>query len=160
MKVKTSDIILIGAVLLIVVVGVFSSKGTKALEEVNYPLTLAGEPGVKQVTYQEYETLVNDGSAFIIVIERASCGYCQMYMPILEDVAKEKKIPILYIDTDTLSSEDFNSLSTKNQYLKRNDWGTPTTLLMLGERVLDSIGGYVEKDTVIDFIKDKVVLGE
>jgi len=160
MKVKKSDIVLIGVVLLIIVIGMFSSKGTKALDEVNYPLTLAGEPGVKQITYQEYETLVNDGSAFIVVIERASCGYCQMYMPILEDVAKEKKIPILYIDTDTLSSEDMNSLSTKNQYLKRNSWGTPTTLLMLGERVLDSIGGYVEKGAVLSFIDGKVAIGE
>ena len=160
MKVKKSDIVLIGAVLLIIVIGMFSSKGTKALDDVNYPLTLAGEPGVKQITYQEYETLVNDGSAFIVVIERTSCGYCQMYMPILEDVAKEKKIPILYIDTDTLSSEDMNSLSTKNQYLKRNSWGTPTTLLMLGERVLDSIGGYVEKDAVLSFIDGKVAVGE
>lgn len=160
MKVKISDLILIGAVLLIVVIGIFSSKGTKAMDEVKYPLTLAGEPGLKQVTYSEYEQLVNDGSAFIIVIERASCSFCQMYMPILEDVAKEKKIPILYIDTDTLTSDEFNTLSTTNQYLKRNDWGTPTTLLMLGERVLDSIGGYVEKDAVFDFIDGKVVIGE
>lgn len=160
MKVKKSDIVLIGAVLLIVVIGIFSSKGTTALEEVNYPLTLAGEAGLKQITYAEYETLVENGSAFIVIIERASCGYCQMYMPILEEVANEKKIPILYIDTDTLSSEDLNSLSTKNQYLKRNNWGTPTTLLMLGDRVLDSLGGYVEKQTVLDFINNKVVVGE
>lgn len=160
MKVKKSDLVLIGAVLLIVVIGLFSSKGTVALEEVNYPLTLSGEPGLKQITYAEYETLVNDGSAFIVVIERTSCSFCQVYMPVLEDVAKEKKIPIVYIDTDTLSSEDLNSLSTTNQYLKRNNWGTPTTLLMLGERVLDSIGGYVEKDAVFDFIDGKVVVGE
>jgi len=83
-----------------------------------------------------------------------------MYMPILEEVANEENIPILYIDTDTLSSEDLNSLSTKNQYLKRNNWGTPTTLLMLGNRVLDSIGGYVEKETVLEFIKDKIVVGD
>jgi len=160
MKVKKSDLILIGAVLLIVVVGIFSSKGTQALEEVDYPLTLTGETGLRQITYNEYETLVEDNAAFLVVIERASCGYCQMYMPILEEVANEENIPILYIDTDTLSSEDLNSLSTKNQYLKRNNWGTPTTLLMLGNRVLDSIGGYVEKETVLEFIKDKIVVGD
>ena len=83
-----------------------------------------------------------------------------MYMPIVEDVANEKKIPLYYIDTAELSSEEFNKLSTKNAYLKKNKWGTPTTLMMLGSRVLDAIGGYVEKETVLSFLDGKVVMGE
>ena len=81
-------------------------------------------------------------------------------MPIVEGVANEKKIPIYYIDTDTLTSDEFNELSTTNSYLKRNEWGTPTTLFMLGDRVLDSIGGYVEKDSVLSFLDGRVVMGE
>jgi hypothetical protein len=81
-------------------------------------------------------------------------------MPIVEEVAKEKKIPVYYIDTDTLTAEEYNLLSTTNSYLKRNEWGTPTTLFMLGDRVLDSIGGYVEKESVLSFIDGKVVMGE
>ena len=51
-------------------------------------------------------------------------------------------------------------LSTTNKYLKRNEWGTPTTLFMLGDRILDSIGGYVEKASIEKFIEGKVVFGE
>ena len=157
---KKSDFILIGVVILIVVVAMFSTKGTIAQEEVNYPLTLTGEAGLHQITYNDYEEKVENGDAFIVIIERAGCGYCVQYMPIVEDVANEKKIPIFYIDTDTLSQEEYTELSTTNNYLKRNDWGTPTTLFMLGDRVLDSIGGYVEKDSVLAFIDGKVVVGE
>ena len=157
---KKSDFILIGVVILIVVVAMFSTKGTIAQEEVNYPLTLSGEAGLHQITYNDYEEKVENGDAFIVIIERAGCGYCVQYMPIVEEVANEKKIPIYYIDTDTLSQEEYTELSTTNNYLKRNDWGTPTTLFMLGDRVLDSIGGYVEKDSVLSFIKDRVVTGE
>ena len=81
-------------------------------------------------------------------------------MPIVEEVANEKKIPIYYIDTDTLTGDEYNELSTTNSYLKRNSWGTPTTLFMLGDRVLDTIGGYVEKDAVLSFIDGRVVMGE
>ena len=81
-------------------------------------------------------------------------------MPIVEEVANEKKIPIYYIDTDTLSQDEYTELSTTNNYLKRNDWGTPTTLFMLGSRVIDSIGGYVDKDSVLSFIDGRVVMGE
>lgn len=156
---KKSDIILIGAVALIILVGILSSRGTVALEEVNYPLELYGKSGLNEITYQEYETLVKNNEAFIVVIERTGCGYCQMYMPILEEVAKEKKVSILYINTEALTSEEYNALSTRNAYLKRNDWGTPTTLLMLGNRVLDSIGGYVEKEKVLSFLDNRVVMG-
>ena len=157
---KKTDFILIGVVLLIVVVAIFSSKGNIQQEEVEYPLTLAGEAGLHQITYNQYEEKVENGDAFIVIIERAGCGYCVQYMPIVEAVAKEKKIPIYYIDTDTLTAEEYNLLSTTNSYLKRNEWGTPTTLFMLGDRVLDSIGGYVEKDSVLKFIDGKVVMGE
>lgn len=158
---KKSDFILIGVVLLVIVLALFTSKGNKELEEVNYPLTLAGEAGLQQITYDQYLNFVDNGDAFIFVIERAGCGYCVQYMPIVEEVANEKKIPLYYIDTDTLTSEELNELSSTNDYLRKNpQWGTPTTLFMLGDRVLDSIGGYVDKDSVLSFIDGKVVEGE
>ena len=157
---KKSDFILIGVVLVICVMAILSSKGTKALDEIEFPLELTGEAGLKQINYNEYENMVNNGDAFIVIIERAGCGYCIEYMPIVKEVADEKKIPITYIDTDTLTQEEYENLSSKNNYLKKNNWGTPTTLFMLGDRVVDAIGGYVEKSVFEDFIKDRVVLGE
>lgn len=157
---KKSDLILVGLVLVIVVVAMFSSKGTQSLDDVEYPVTLTGEVGLHQITYSEYEDFVDNGEPFIVVIERAGCGYCIQYMPIVEEVAKEKKIPLYYIDTDTLSQDEFNELSTTNNYLKRNNWGTPTTLFMLGDRVLESIPGYVDKENLLSFLDGKVVMGE
>ena len=157
---KKSDLILVGAVLAIVVLAIFSTKGTKAEEEINYPLTLAGDAGLQQITYSDYESKVENGDAFIVIIERAGCSYCVQYMPIVEEVANEKKIPIYYIDTDTLLEEEFNLLSSTNSYLKRNNWGTPTTLFMLGDRVLDNISGYVDKASVLSFLDGKVEMGE
>lgn len=157
---KKSDYILIGLVLVIVIVAIFSTKGTKAQEDIEYPLTLAGEVGLNQITYSQYKEMVDNGDAFVVIIERAGCKYCQMYMPIVEEYVKEKKIAINYIDTDTLTEEEFQELSTKNNYLKRNNWGTPTTLFMLGDRVIDAIGGYVEKSKIEEFFKDRVVMGE
>lgn len=157
---KKTDFILIGVVLVLIVIGIVSSKGTEALEEIKFPLTLTGEIGSHEITYTQYEDMVNNGEAFIVVIERTGCGYCQKYMPLVEEVANEKKIAINYINTDNLSEEEFNKLSTTNKYLKRNEWGTPTTLFMLGDRVIDSIGGYVEKDSIESFIDGRVVTGE
>ena len=157
---KKSDFILIGLVLVIIVVAIFSTRGTMAEEDIEYPLTLTGEVGLNQITYSDYKKMVEDGDAFVVVIERAGCGYCQMYMPILEEYVKEKQIAVTYIDTDTLTEDEFNELSTTNKYLKKNNWGTPTTLFMLGDKVIDVIGGYVEKDSIDSFFKGRVVMGE
>lgn len=157
---KKSDFILIGVVVLIVVFALFSSKGNEKLDDVEYPLTLAGESGLHQMSYDDYATMVDNGDAFIVIIERAGCSFCTMYMPIVEEVAKEKKIPIYYIDTDTLTTDEMNELNNNNSYLKRNNWGTPTTLFMLGDRVLDTISGYTEKDSVLSFLDGKVVMGD
>ena len=157
---KKSDFLLIGVLLLIVGLALFSSRGNVELEEVKYPLTLVCDDGLQQLTYSQYEEKINSKDPFIVIIERASCGYCTMYMPIVKEVANEKKIPIYYIDTDTLTSEEFNELNTSNSYLKRNQWGTPTTLFMLGDRVLEYIDRYVEKDSFLSFLDGKVVMGE
>ncbi len=157
---KKTDFILIGLVLVVVLVGVLSNKGTKAESEIVFPLELTGEVGLNEITYDEYEDMVKNNKPFIVVIERTGCSYCQMYMPIMEEVAKEKKIAITYINTDNLTNDEYTKLSTTNKYLKKNQWGTPTTLFMVGDRIVDSIGGYVEKDSVLAFLKDKVVYGE
>ena len=157
---KKTDFILIGLVLVLIIVGVLSSKGTVAEEEIKFPLQLKGEVGLNEITYKEYEEMVNNGDAFVVVIERTGCSYCQMYMPIMEEVAKEQKIAVTYINTDNLSQDEMEKLSTTNKYLKKNQWGTPTTLFMLGDRIVDSIGGYVEKDSIEKFFKDRVVTGE
>ena len=157
---KKTDFILIGLVIVIIVVAMLSTKGTVAETEINFPLELTGEVGLNEITYSEYEKMVEDGDAFVVVIERTGCSYCQMYMPIMEEYAKENKIAVTYINTDNLTDDEMNKLSTTNKYLKKNQWGTPTTLFMLGDRIVDSIGGYVEKESIEAFFKDRVVKGE
>ena len=157
---KRTDIILIAAFLVLIAIGIFSSKGTEKLPEIEFPLKLSGEVGLHEITYSEYDDMVKNGDAFVVVIERTTCGYCQQYMPIMEEVAKEQKIAVTYINTDNLTQEELNELSTQNKYLKKNQWGTPTTLFMLGDRIVDSISGYVGKESIESFFKDRVVVGE
>ena len=63
---KKSDFILIGLVLVIIVVAIFSTRGTKAEEDIEYPLTLTGEVGLNQITYSDYKKMVEDMREFIL----------------------------------------------------------------------------------------------
>lgn len=107
-----------------------------------------------------YKEKVANNELFLVVIVRDGCGYCEMYEPIVEEVAGEYKLPFYYINLTNLTEEDSEELSSTNKYLKRNKWGTPTTLFMYGENIVDSISGYVEKDEFVSFVKENFVIGE
>ena len=157
---KKTDFILIGVLLIIIVVGVLSTKGNIKEDPIEFPVKLAGKVGLNEITYSEYKEMVDNGDAFVVVIEREGCYYCQQYMPLLEEYVKKNKIAITFINTDNLTTAESQELSTTNSYLKKNKWGTPTTLFMIGSRVVDSIGGYVEMESIEKFFKDRVVMGE
>ena len=154
------DIILIVGVLLIVLIAFFvTNTGTSHANMVELPLALSGEDkGVVSIDYGTYEAKIANGENFIVVIERTGCSYCEMYAPIVKEVADEYAIPVYDIDIANLTEEEYTLLNDSNSYLKRNNWGTPTTLLMSGKNVAASLGGYVEKDEFVSFIKTNVIL--
>jgi len=157
---KKKDIILIAGVVLIMVIALFAVGGTEA-KMVDGPVALSGdEVGSIKISYSDYASKIENDENFIIVIERTGCGYCEMYMPIVDEVANELTIPVYYIDTADLTSDELVELENSNNYLRREQWGTPTTLIMSGSSVLADIGGYVEKDTFVDFIEENVILEE
>ena len=148
------DIALIIGVILIILVSIFAIGGNGP--KVELPLVLSGEDtGTIKIDYPSYKAKVENKENFLVVIERTGCSYCEMYMPILENATQELSIPVYYIDTAELTEEEYNELETTNSYLKRNNWGTPTTLLMSGNIVVDSISGYVEQEEFIEQIIDK-----
>lgn len=153
---KKKDIALIAGVILMVVVTFFAMQSTSA-QKIELPLVLSGEETtLTKIDYSSYVEKINNNDNFIIIIERTGCGYCEMYMPIVEESASELAIPVYYIDTADLSSDELTELGVSNSYLKRNQWGTPTTLLMSGSTVVDSISGLVEKEKFVEFIEKNI----
>lgn len=156
MKIKKSDLVLIGGVILVILISLLAFNGNK--EEIEVPVTLEGDPGINEITYAEYEDKIDSGKPFIVMIVNDGCSYCKMFVPVMTEVAEEYSIPVYSLNLAILTSDEYNSLSNSNSYLKRNEWGTPTTLLMQGKTVIDSIGGYVEKATLIEFMEKNVKL--
>ena len=154
---KQKDIILILLVVVLLVVACIVT-GTKKESKVDIelPVAVEGEAGTKTISYTEYEELMNSNKPFLMIIIQDGCGYCQMYEPVVEEVANELGIPVNYLNLTNLSSEESSKLSKSNSYLKKNQWGTPTTLFMVGDKVIDSIGQYVDKDAFVSFVKENI----
>ena len=158
---KQKDLVLVLLVLVLLVVGFVLTTPKKEKIDIELPVALSGETGFTEISYNEYVEKVNNNELFLMIIVRDGCGYCEMYEPIVQEVANEYNLPIYYINLTNLSSEEVEELSTTNKYLKKNQkWGTPTTLFMYGENVVDSISGYVEKDTFVEFVKENFKVEE
>lgn len=152
------DIVLgVLVVILLVVAGVVTSNKEEKLD-IELPVALAGDAGFNEISYSDYLEKVESGDPFLVVIVKDGCGYCEMYEPILEEVAGEYNLPINYINLTNISEDDYSDLASSNSYLKKNEWGTPTTLFMVGNTVVDSIGGYVEKDKFLEFAEENFVV--
>lgn len=149
-KIKTSDIVLILGLVLVVILGCFLMKGEKVEPSYELPLTLSGEVGLQQLTYQEYQEKVDNDESFVLVIERATCSHCVTYMPIAEEFASNYGVPMYYVDTDTFSEEDWEGFEKSNTFLKKNNgsWGTPTTIVLAGNEAVDYIEGTTTAETL------------
>ena len=151
---KQKDLILIALVVVLLVVGLLVS-GAKKEEKVNIelPVALEGEAGFTEMTYSEYEEKMDSGKPFVMVVVRDGCHYCELYEPVVTEVTEEYGVPFYFINLAHLTEEEYTKLGTSNKYLKNKEWGTPTTLFMYGKDIIDSIGGYVEKDELVNFVK-------
>ena len=174
---KKSDIGLIIGVLVIIIISAFVSVG-KPFEKVtlnglsysideetgNYnkeELTEEKEEEYEDyiaIDYEEYNELLEGEDYFFIAIGRTGCGYCDKYKPVLKEVSDDLELPLHYIDIAKLEEDEIEDFSTSNEFLKSNEWGTPTTLILNKDKVLASQQGYVEVNELKKFIEKYVKL--
>ena len=154
--VKKNDLFLILGLVVVVIIGCIFMWGEKPVQDYELPLTLSGEAGLHQLTYQEYQDKIDNKEAFVIILERATCSHCVSFMPVAKEFAKDNGLPMYYVDTDTFSDEDWDGFEKSNSYLKEKNgnWGTPTTLVLAGNAAVDYIEGETSADSLLNLYKE------
>ena len=158
---KKTDIALIIAVILEIIIGIFAfGKNTEAKIDYELPLTLEGESGLSEITYTVYKEKMESEKPFIVIIERTTCSHCINYMPVAEQFASDYNIPMYYINTDNLSEEEFTALQKSNTFFKKNSdaWGTPTTIILIGNQAIDYLEGETDEEGLNSFLSEYITL--
>lgn len=155
-KKNKGDLFLVLGLALVVILGFIVMRDVNAGPNYELPLTLSGEAGLHQLSYSEYLDKVNNGDEFVLIIERASCSHCVTYLPIAEDFANSNNLPMYYVDTDTFTSEDWETFEKSNTYLKKakGNWGTPTTIVLAGREHVSSIEGTTNHESLLNLYQD------
>lgn len=151
MKIKKTDIALVVGAMLVIVLGCFVMKGTKAQVNYELPLELSGDAGLKKLSYAEYQEKIDNNESFVVIIERTTCSHCQNFMPVAESFANDNNVPMYYIDTDEMEEDEWTKLEKSNTFFKKNkdSWGTPTTIVLAGNEAVDYIEGETDSDSLL-----------
>lgn len=159
---KKSDIFLVLVVLVVMVLGFFVLKGKKVEPDYVLPLTLSGEAGLHELSYQEYKQKVDNNEKFVVIVERATCSHCQNFLPVAEEFAKSNALPMYYVDTDTFSDEEWGVFESTSTFFKKKagNWGTPTTIVASGRNAIDYIEGETDSNSLLELYKKYFEMGE
>ncbi len=144
--------VVVGLIVLLVVLSVV----TKPASEKNDTNTTVDDSELTSINFVEYDDFMSkleSGEKAIFVLGQTTCGYCTMYKPVINEVASKYDVEFNYININTLEQEQYSNLKDSIDYLKENDdWGTPLTLVIEDNKVVDKINGYTEKDEVVEFL--------
>ena len=161
-------------ILLIVIIALAGSKGkynTTNTENggTSSSQTLQGESSsikdderndLKTINIDEYLSLKESNDSYsIIYVARPTCSYCVLQKPIMENVVYRYDITVNYLNTDELSDEDVNKLRDSDEYFE-GGWGTPLTLIVRDNKIVDKIEGATVSSNLIELFKKYDIITE
>lgn len=150
-KTHLTDIILIAVAVIVVIVGIIAVSKNSADEEKGY---------LVELNYKQYTEKQESGETFPVVIESATCGHCQNFMPVVKRVANKNEVYVYYIDLDKLSQDEYTGLVASNNFFEKNeDWGTPSTIVLTGKDASDSLIGETDESTLKEFLQKNKLMG-
>ena len=126
-------------------------------------LLLTGCSSKKEINYiklDEYVEKINNDSDYVVVVGRIDCGACVAYKPILEEAVSSKNLALDYVEiNDSWSDEDRTRLleETQNAF-DFNLTGTPTTLIVKDNKLVEKVSGYLEYKNMIEILKEHDVV--
>lgn len=109
----------------------------------------------QKVNATKFESLTQSNQKQILIVGQTNCGFCKAALPVLDKIAKEKKIFIYYIDVleDGNRYAPWNSLPTMAKSI-----GTPYTMIVQNKTILASTEKlYLEKDYLAFFTNNGVL---
>ena len=183
---KKNLITIIGIVLIIVVLGIicFVSSSMRAEKYASKPdsVTLddadsgddsllveatkqAGEVSdeerkeMTKITVDQYLELYKADRYSVVLLSKDTCSYCQLAIPILENIVYNYDADIKYIDVASMSEDDVYNL-VKSDDVFNEGYGTPFLMVVGQNEIKDNIDGLSTKDGYIEFLKKYKFIGE
>ena len=97
-------------------------------------------------------------SSFVL-IGRDSCEYCKLAEPILKKLSKDYNFDIHYLNTDTFTIEDRDSLLNSDEFFNES-FGTPLILIVGQGKIIGHVDGLTDTSHYIKFLRESNFIAE
>lgn len=117
-----------------------------------------GKKQYTELNYTEFMNKLDNKDTFVLVMGSDTCSACAQYKITMEDVMKNTKVEIFYLNLHALSDEDYSKI-----YSKFVVTSTPTTLFFKNGKettTYDRIVGAAGYSDVISELKKHGYVGE
>ena len=115
---------------------------------------------LKEISCEEYNDAIKSTTNELTFIGRPTCGYCNMFVPVLEKIKKEYDIEVNYFNTDNLSKNEVEDFYSSSELYMSSDFGTPTLILTNNKEIIEYNIGYMEYDNAVAWLKKVGVINE
>lgn len=128
------------------------STGDTSSQSANISEDEMGE--LKEIGIDEYLALKKNSEKYsIIYIGRPTCSHCEVQKPIMQHMVYKYGVEINYLDTDQLDNDGISKLQKSDDYFSEG-WGTPLTLIVNGDRIIDKSEGETSIEELESMFKE------
>lgn len=122
--------------------------------------------------FNAYKRLVKSDETLVTVFGRETCSYCNKYKPVYDAVAEKYDLDIYYFDSDSYDNSQYKKIinidltvpakcsSSGSEFKLSDGFGTPLTIITKKGKVIDCIGGYVNRSSLISTLKANELISE
>lgn len=105
-----------------------------------------------------YQNLFKDHTN-VLFLGRPSCGFCNLFEPILKKTSEQYHISYQYINTDSLEKKQLEKLLDQLE-IRKSTFSTPRLIITKDHDIIDSYIGYMDDVTLFQFFQKNELIDE
>lgn len=115
-----------------------------------------------QIDYSKFKKITSSKGTHVIYIGRETCGYCAMFIPVMNEAQEKYGFKTDYLDISTIFNFSNNSIidqkaydemSNFNDFFKENFLSTPMVVIFKDGKYVDGTIGYQDIQTYSQFLE-------
>lgn len=106
-----------------------------------------------------YDSLLIDGQDEVLFLGRPTCGFCNLFKPILEETSEKYEIEYRYINTDWFTKKELEKVLNKLN-IRKSTFSTPRLIITEGTEIKDHYIGYMDDISLFHFFQKNGLIEE
>ena len=108
---------------------------------------------------EDWKKDFDNNKTIVTVIGLTTCEHCQEYKPIIKSLASKYKFNLYFIEIDSLTEEDKNTILTTVDLLDYTGYVPFTFIIKDKQYVVGEVGSKTKEET-IEFLKNNEIIKE